>query len=78
MSKPFKFRPKRDARKSGRTNQMRADRAEVALKAHEGGERPDESHFADLLTDLMHLADRYQRVFKHALDAAYENYMEER
>lgn len=42
------------------TNEDRADRAQAALDAYieYTGDTPDESHFRDLLSDLMHLADR--------------------
>lgn len=42
------------------TNADRADRAQAALDAYIEftGDQPDESHFRDLLTDLMHLAAR--------------------
>jgi hypothetical protein len=42
------------------TNETRAERAQAALDAYIEftGDAPDESHFRDLLCDLMHLADR--------------------
>jgi hypothetical protein len=42
------------------TNEDRADRAQAALDAYIDytGDRPDESHFRDLLCDLRHLAAR--------------------
>lgn len=41
-------------------NSERADRAQAALDAYidHTGDSPDESHFRDLLCDLMHLAER--------------------
>lgn len=41
-------------------NADRADRAQAALSAYidHTGDTPDESHFRDLLNDLMHLAAR--------------------
>jgi hypothetical protein len=42
------------------TNEDRAERAEAAIAAYcdHTGDTPDESHFRDLLSDMMHLAAR--------------------
>lgn len=60
-------------------NQSRAERAEKAIDAYcdATGDRPDESHFRDLLCDLMHLASRSGRDFDEELRMARSNYEEE-
>jgi hypothetical protein len=78
----FKFRPRRDAGFSGTTNGDRADRAQRALNAYIGTERPDGADLQDMLCDLMHLADREQATrestFEEALESARRCYLEER
>lgn len=58
--KPRKFRPAKTSEgdPNGMTNNERADRAKAALITYIGDDRPDESHFADLLCDLQHYANR--------------------
>jgi hypothetical protein len=72
------------------TNEDRADRAQAALDAYieHTGDSPDESHFRDLLTDLMHLAAREgagdfgcprerDMTFREALDCAFSCFGDE-
>ena len=40
------------------TNEERARRAERALTTYRGSDRPDECHYQDLITDLLHAAER--------------------
>lgn len=81
------FRGDRDVDGSGVTNGERAERAQAALDAYiqHTGDRPDESHFSDLLCDLMHLMDRDLSTkergdtsFDQELERGRRNYMEER
>ena len=63
------------------TNGRRADRAEDAVMAWMADDRPDPTYdtaVQDLLNDLMHLCDREQIDFDHALQWARSNYEEER
>lgn len=58
-------------------NGYRAERAEKALVAYRGTDRPDESHYQDLICDLMHLCDRNSIDFDEALRRAVFGYSEE-
>lgn len=72
-----KFRPNKDIDHSGFTNDVRADRAEQALMAYRGGDRPDESHWRDFLSDFMHLCDRENLDFARVLSWARRAYEDE-
>lgn len=83
MPNPRTFRPARDVDHNGNTNEMRADRAEMALLTYkrEAG-YPDtdcnEDVLTDLLCDLMHLADREEMEFDDRLDSAHGLHGDER
>jgi hypothetical protein len=71
------FRGKRDVDAAGITNADRVARAEAALTAYVGTDRPDESHLSDLLCDLMHMAHSQGRDFGYETDRARRNYESE-
>ena len=69
----------RDAAETGFCdNSDRADRAQAAIDAYASGAPRDESHFADLLCDLRHLADRDGIDFATQLIRAGNNYNAEK
>lgn len=89
MSKPFKFRPKRDLDENGQTNEVRANRALKALRVYQeeaGYTHPkafeDPYVMQDFMTDLMHLRDKMSKTygvsFEELLESARSHYMEER
>lgn len=47
------------------------------MEAYRGLDQPDESHFADLLNDLMHLANRDGIDFTAQLQRATSNFEDE-
>lgn len=61
------------------SNDDRADRAQAAINAFcdHTGDQPDESHFRDLLCDMMHLAQRDGLDFADQLRCAVSNFEEE-
>ncbi len=75
---PFTFRPNRCDSRGGPCNLDRAKRAAKALKAYIGRETPDDSHFVDLLGDLMHYADFDQIDFDSELGLARMHHRRER
>jgi hypothetical protein len=75
---PPPFAPAKCIDGHGPTNGDRADRAEAALAAYRGDDQPDESHLADLLCDLMHLAHREGRDFDAELARGRSCFTEER
>lgn len=61
------------------TNKERASRASAAVGAYcdYTGDLPDESHFRDLLGDMMHLAQRDRLGFRNQLRLALSTFLAE-
>ena len=59
------------------TNEERSERAYRAIVAYRHHDTPDESHFTDLLCDLMHYADEQAIDFAKELGRAHSNYQAE-
>lgn len=64
------FHPEQVVDQAGMTNAARAVKVDAALSAYRGGERPDDSHYYDFLSDFMHYCDRERLDFEKLLALA--------